>query len=68
MTSVQVEEDIMYVEFEVRRVGSLGDVSVTVVTTQDTAVSPEGQHIRDCNGQTCLHCLSLPTDFFKLQL
>jgi len=39
-----VEENTRYVEFEVRRTfGTFGEVSVTMATTEGTAVAPAGE-------------------------
>ena len=39
-----VEEDTRYVEFEVRRTfGTFGEISVTIATTEGTAVAPAGE-------------------------
>jgi len=44
-SSVTVEENTQYVEFEIRRAfGTFGEVSVTMATTEGTAVAPSGMH------------------------
>ena len=43
-SSVVVEEDTRYIEFEVRRTfGTFGEISVTIATTEGTAVAPAGE-------------------------
>ena len=40
---MSVEEDVGFVVFEVRRsFGTIGEVSVTVATNEDTALAPSG--------------------------